>query len=95
MKNFNEANERLLALEESLRQAEDDATSKSQRLCEALADLRKYEDRDRALAETIKQRKELQQQVQSQDAHIQDLINVINNLETLNSCREMQIMALR
>lgn len=95
LKKIQDANEKIATLQNAVRQAEDESTLKSQQLCQALVDLKKYEDRDPALAETIQEARESKQKLISKHQHVKELINVINNLEMLNSCREMQILALR
>ncbi|XP_043268988.1 centrosomal protein of 290 kDa [Venturia canescens] len=95
LRKIQEANEKMATLQTALRQAEDESALKSQQLCEVLVDFKKYEDRDRGLADTIKEAKELKEKLTSKNQHVKDLITVINNLEMLNSCREMQILALR
>lgn len=60
-----------------------------------LSTLRKYEDGNEALAEALNGIKDLKSQMDNKNEHIEDLINVINKLEMLNSYQEVEILALR
>lgn len=82
-------------LQLSLNETENNLTAKSKQLCEALGDLKRYEDKNHGMSETINELKELKKQLSGKNDHIQDIINVINKLEALNSHQEMQIITLK
>ncbi|XP_011868015.1 PREDICTED: centrosomal protein of 290 kDa isoform X2 [Vollenhovia emeryi] len=95
LKKIQIANEKISKLENALSQAQDDATSQSSKLCEALSTLKKYEDGNQALAKALNEIKELKIKIDHKNEHIEDLTNVINKLEMLNSYQEMEILTLR
>ena len=64
-------------------------------LFEALATIRKYEDKDQGLTDTLRELKEVKDQLNHKNEYIKDLVNVINKLEELNSHQELQISSLR
>ncbi|KAF7992720.1 hypothetical protein HCN44_005064 [Aphidius gifuensis] len=95
LRKVQEANEKIVVLQDNLKQTEDNLTVKSQQLCEVLNTLKKYENKDQGLTDTINEVKHLKVQLSSKNQHIQDLVNVINKLEALNSHQDMQIAAFR
>ncbi|KAG5345889.1 CE290 protein, partial [Acromyrmex heyeri] len=95
LKKIQIANEKISNLENVLSQAQDDATSQSSKLCEVLSTLKKYEDGNQALAKALNEIKELKIKIDHKNEHIEDLANVINKLEMLNSYQEMEILTLR
>lgn len=64
-------------------------------MCEVLSTLRKYEDGNEALAKALNEIKELKIKIDHKNEHIEDLVNVVNKLEMLNSYQEMEILTLR
>ena len=64
-------------------------------LFEALVILRKYEDQDQGLTDTLRELKEVKDQLNHKNEYIKDLVSVINKLEMLNSHQELEITALR
>ncbi|KAG5322462.1 CE290 protein, partial [Pseudoatta argentina] len=95
LKKIQIANEKISNLENVLSQAQDDATSQSSKLCEVLSTLKKYEDGNQALAKALNEIKELKIKIDYKNEHIEDLANVINKVEMLNSYQEMEILTLR
>ncbi|XP_018356859.1 PREDICTED: centrosomal protein of 290 kDa-like [Trachymyrmex septentrionalis] len=95
LKKIQIANEKISNLENVLSQAQDDATSQSSKLCEVLSTLKIYEDGNQALAKALNEIKELKIKIDHKNEHIEDLANVINKLEMLNSYQEMEILTLR
>ncbi|XP_012225384.2 centrosomal protein of 290 kDa [Linepithema humile] len=95
MKKVRSANEKISNLENALSQAQDDAKSQSSKLCEVLTTLKKYEDGNEALAKALNEIKELKIKIDHKNEHIEDLVNVVNKLEMLNSYQEMEILTLR
>ncbi|XP_011049830.1 PREDICTED: centrosomal protein of 290 kDa [Acromyrmex echinatior] len=95
LKKIQIANEKISNLENVLSQTQDDATSQSSKLCEVLSTLKKYEDGNQALAKALNEIKELKIKIDHKNEHIEDLANVINKLEMLNSYQEMEILTLR
>ncbi|KYM95179.1 PREDICTED: centrosomal protein of 290 kDa [Cyphomyrmex costatus] len=95
LKRIQIANEKISNLENALSQAQDDATSQSSKLCEVLSTLKEYEDGNQALAKALNEIKELRIKIDQKNEHIEDLANVINKLEMLNSYQEMEILTLR
>jgi len=57
--------------------------------------LKKYEDGNEALSKALNDIKDLKIEIDNKNEHIEDLINIINKLETLNSYQEMEILTLR
>lgn len=64
-------------------------------MCEVLSTLKKYEDGNQSLAKALNEIKELKIKIDYKNEHIEDLANVINKLEMLNSYQEMEILTLR
>ncbi|KAL0133342.1 hypothetical protein PUN28_000825 [Cardiocondyla obscurior] len=95
LKKIQTANEKISNLEHALSQAQDDAKFQSSKLCEVLSTLKKYEDGNQALAKVLNEIKELKIKIDDKNEHIEDLTNVINKLEMLNSYQEMEILTLR
>lgn len=60
-----------------------------------LSTLKKYEDGNEALTEALNEIKELKTKLDHKKEHVEDLVNVVNKLEMLNSYQEMEILALR
>lgn len=54
-----------------------------------------YEDGNEALAKALNDIKDLRTEADNKNKHIEELVNVINKLEMLNSHQEMEILALR
>ncbi|XP_011701872.1 PREDICTED: centrosomal protein of 290 kDa isoform X2 [Wasmannia auropunctata] len=95
LKKIQIANEKISNLENALSQAQDDAKSQSSKLCEVLSTLKEYEDGNQALSKALNEIKELKIKIDHKNEHIEDLTNVINKLEMLNSYQEMEILTLR
>ncbi|XP_077268210.1 centrosomal protein 290kDa isoform X1 [Temnothorax americanus] len=95
LKKIQIANEKISNLENALSQSQDDAKSQSSKLCEVLSTLKKYQDGNQALARALNEIKELKIKIDHKNEHIEDLTNVINKLEMLNSYQEMEILTLR
>lgn len=95
LRKVQDANEKIISLQTALNEAENDLGVKSQDLCEYMEILKRYEDKDHGLKETLGEIKNFKIQLKAKNDHIEDLINVINKLEALNSQQEMQIIALR
>ncbi|XP_070169848.1 centrosomal protein of 290 kDa isoform X2 [Polyergus mexicanus] len=95
LKKIQIANEKISNLENALSQAQDDAKSQSSKLCEVLSTLKNYEDGNQTLAKTLNEIKELKIKINHKNEHIEDLVNVVNKLEMLNSYQEMEILTLR
>lgn len=60
-----------------------------------LSVLKKYENGNEALAKGLNEIKELKIKINHKNEHIEDLVNVVNKLEMLNSYQEMEILSLR
>ncbi|XP_043248630.1 centrosomal protein of 290 kDa [Colletes gigas] len=95
LKKLQDANEQVSNLQIKLSEAEEDARLRSSKLCEVLATLRKYEDENQSLTDALNEIKVLQSDQKDRNAHIKDLVNVVNKLEMLNSYQEMEIITLR
>ncbi|XP_050465506.1 centrosomal protein of 290 kDa-like isoform X1 [Cataglyphis hispanica] len=95
LKKIQIANEKISNLEKALSQAQDDAKSQSSKLCEVLSTLKSYEDGNQTLAKALNEIKELKMKINHKNEHIEDLVNVVNKLEMLNSYQEMEILTLR
>ncbi|XP_029679653.1 centrosomal protein of 290 kDa-like isoform X1 [Formica exsecta] len=95
LKKIQIANEKISNLENALSQAQDDAKSQSSKLCEVLSTLKNYEDGNQTLAKALNEIKELKIKMNHKNEHIEDLVNVVNKLEMLNSYQEMEILTLR
>ncbi|XP_020710825.2 centrosomal protein of 290 kDa isoform X2 [Athalia rosae] len=89
-----QSNEKILNLQNDLAQAERDAEVKSKELCDALVMLKKYENSEYGLADAIAEMKGLKDELRQKETHIEDLVNIINKMEMLNSHQEMEIAAL-
>lgn len=64
-------------------------------MCEVLSTLKNYEDGNQTLAKALNEIKELKIKINHKNEHIEDLVNVVNKLEMLNSYQEMEILTLR
>ncbi|XP_072743789.1 centrosomal protein of 290 kDa isoform X2 [Anoplolepis gracilipes] len=95
LKKMQIANEKISNLENALSQAQDDAKSQSSKLCEVLSTLKNYEDGNQTLTKALNEIKELKIKMNHKNEHIEDLANVVNKLEMLNSYQEMEILTLR
>ncbi|KMQ92334.1 centrosomal protein [Lasius niger] len=95
LKKIQIANEKISNLENALSQAQDDAKSQSSKLCEVLSTLKNYEDGNQTLAKALNEINELKIKINHKNEHIEDLANVVNKLEMLNSYQEMEILTLR
>ncbi|XP_043474631.1 centrosomal protein of 290 kDa isoform X2 [Leptopilina heterotoma] len=95
IKKYQSANERIENLQKLLDSAENDASVKSKELCEALVIIQKYENHDQGLTDTLNELKEVKDQLNYKNQYIQDIVNVINKLEMINSHQEAEIIALR
>ncbi|XP_046435026.1 centrosomal protein of 290 kDa [Neodiprion fabricii] len=94
LKKIQEANEKIINLQNVLAQTESDAEIKSKELCEALIMLKRYENSEYGLAEATNELRNLKSQLQQKEDHIEDLIHIINKMEELSSQQEMKIVAL-
>ncbi|XP_029158200.1 centrosomal protein of 290 kDa-like [Nylanderia fulva] len=95
LKKIQIANEKISNLENALSQAQDDAKSQSSKLCEVLSTLKNYQDGNQTLAKALNEINELKIKIKHKNEHIEDLANVVNKLEMLNSYQEMEILTLR
>lgn len=57
--------------------------------------LRKYENESESLTEALSENRELKEDLDKKTVHVKDLIDIINNFESLNAHHEMEIEALR
>lgn len=64
-------------------------------MCDVLSTLKQYEEGNEALTKMLNEIKELKVKLNYKNEHIEDLINVVNKLEMLNSYQEMEILTLR
>lgn len=64
-------------------------------MCDVLSTLTQYEEGNEALTKALNKIKELKIKLDHKNEHIEDLINVVNKLEMLNSYQEMEILTLR
>lgn len=64
-------------------------------MCEVLSTLKNYEDGNQTLTKALNEIKELKIKINHKNEHIEDLANVVNKLEMLNSYQEMEILTLR
>lgn len=64
-------------------------------MCEVLSTLKNYEDGNQTLAKALNEINELKIKINHKNEHIEDLANVVNKLEMLNSYQEMEILTLR
>ncbi|XP_014478395.1 PREDICTED: centrosomal protein of 290 kDa isoform X2 [Dinoponera quadriceps] len=95
LKRIQSANEKISNLENALSQAQDDAKSQSSKLCDVLSTLKQYEEGNEALTKALNEIRELKIKLDYKNEHIEDLVNVVNKLEMLNSYQEMEILTLR
>ncbi|KAL2711712.1 centrosomal protein of 290 kDa-like isoform X1 [Vespula squamosa] len=95
LKKMQDANNQISDLQNALDQAQDDLKLKSTELCEVLSTLRKYQNENHGLTEALHEIKDLKNELNHKREHIEDLVNVVNKLEMLNSYQEMEILALR
>ncbi|XP_026827696.1 centrosomal protein of 290 kDa isoform X2 [Ooceraea biroi] len=95
LKKLQDANDKLCRMEITLSQAQNDAKSQSSKLCNVLSTLKKYEDGNEALARALNDIEDLKLEMDNKNEHVEDLVNVINKLEMLNSYQEMEILTLR
>ncbi|XP_032687965.1 centrosomal protein of 290 kDa-like isoform X2 [Odontomachus brunneus] len=95
LKRIQSANEKISNLEDALSQAQEDAKSQSSKLCDVLCTLKQYEEGNEALTKALNEIKELKVKLGYKNEHIEDLVNVVNKLEMLNSYQEMEILTLR
>ncbi|XP_076656438.1 centrosomal protein 290kDa [Halictus rubicundus] len=95
LKKLHDANEEISKLQMKIIEAEEDANSRSSKLCDVLATLKKYEDENEGLTDALNEIKELKTALKDKIEHIRELINVVNKLEMLNSYQEMEIITLR
>ncbi|XP_019698378.1 centrosomal protein of 290 kDa isoform X2 [Harpegnathos saltator] len=95
LKRIQNANEKISNLENALSQAQDDARSQSSKLCDVLSILKQYEEGNEALTKALNEIKELKIKLDHKTEHVEDLVNVVNKLEMLNSYQEMEILTLR
>ncbi|KAK1134937.1 hypothetical protein K0M31_007703 [Melipona bicolor] len=95
LKKLQDANEQISNLQVKLNEAEEDAESKSSKLCETIATLKKYEDGDQGLTDALNEIKDLKSELEGRREHVTDLISVVNKLEMLNSYQELEIITLR
>ncbi|KAK2580640.1 hypothetical protein KPH14_007746 [Odynerus spinipes] len=95
LKRIEDANNQISNLQIALEQAQENLKSKSSELCEALSTLRRYEDENHGLSEALHEIKDLKNELNHKREHIEDLVNVVNKLEMLNSYQEMEILTLR
>lgn len=64
-------------------------------MCDVLCTLKQYEEGNEALTKALNEIKELKVKLDYRNEHIEDLVNVVNKLEMLNSYQEMEILTLR
>ncbi|XP_035723608.1 centrosomal protein of 290 kDa-like isoform X1 [Vespa mandarinia] len=95
LKKMQDANNQISDLQNALGQTQEDLKLKSTELCEVLSILRKYEDENHGLTEALHEIKDLKNELNHKREHIEDLVNVVNKLEMLNSYQEMEILTLR
>ncbi|XP_012276740.1 centrosomal protein of 290 kDa [Orussus abietinus] len=95
LKKLQDAYEEISNLKQLWKHADDDAKLKSKELCESLAILKKYENKHHSLKEAMDEVKDLREELDRKRNHIEDLVQVINKLEALNSYQETEITALR
>ncbi|XP_066583263.1 centrosomal protein of 290 kDa-like isoform X2 [Prorops nasuta] len=95
LQKLQEADDKISNLQNLLSQADIDVKSKSSKLCEVLAILKRYEDKDYGLTEALNEVKLLKHELVRKSDYTADLINIINKLETLNSYQDMEITTLR
>nr|XP_050862423.1 centrosomal protein of 290 kDa isoform X1 [Vespula vulgaris] len=95
LKKMQDASNQISDLQNALDQAQEDLKLKSTELCEVLSTLRKYQDENHGLTEALNEIKDLKNELNHKREHIEDLVNVVNKLEMLNSYQEMEVLALR
>ncbi|KAK2587709.1 hypothetical protein KPH14_003822 [Odynerus spinipes] len=95
LKRIEDANNQISNLQIALDLAQENLKSNSSELCEVLATLRRYEDENHGLTKALHEIKDLKNELNRKGEHIEDLVNVANKLEMLNSYQEMEIITLR